>query len=545
MRGGSDLKSATGSTQIECVRMLLGSRPNVIGVGLGKRDQGDPTDPLTWRVYVSRKVPTCQLGADEIIPDQLFDLPTQVIVACRGQPVAGPVTHAPSVTIVNKASDGGGALGCFAKQGNDVVLLTAAHVLFEFFSGQSSPNLQIYSPTYSSCCGGGPQIATSRGSWTDGWRSAGSNVYDTDCAVAGLAGGVQYTNQMPQIGMITGAGPDPNAGMVLPDFTTMPTAQQLVRMYSQNPSASGLRYGTIARINAGSAPSPLSAGPFQDPSDAIAEARPLVNQLVILPRLPPIANETQAAYTARYAAFAQSGGMLTFSEQGDSGSVVVDNQPGAVNVLGLLVRRYPGAAVRANLKQSGQPIPDALTVVANFGIVTPISNVLAQMQIAIPGNLAGTVPAAGPQFVAIQGFAPAIDRKNAEAAFDALMARLLDRRHGRLIVAKFNEHREEARRLVNTVRRVSAIWIHCQGPAFMRHCVTSLRDPSHRVPNVLNSADFSDLLKQMQEMLLRYGSDRLRRDVRRLGPFAIALLTRVNSVHEVPDALSALEPNRI
>ena len=350
--------------------------------------------------------------------------------------------------------------------------------------------------------------------------------------------------------MITGTAPTPGPAMLLPDFTTMPTDQQLVRMYSSLSKGGGLRYGTLVALSA-PAQSTLSPGPFQDPSDTAQDTLPLVNQLVILPRLPPVANETQADYTARYSLFAASGGKLTFARKGDSGSAVVDNQTGSVNVIGLFVREYRGSDVRADLTSQGQPIPDVLKVVENFGIVTPISNVLAQMQITIPGGLAGTAPAAGsavamdsPRLGASPVPASAFDPGGTQAAIERLWTRTTERRHGALLASKVEEHRHEVSRLVNSVRRVLAAWRRGQGPAFMHHVVISLRDPAHRVPNVINGASFADLLRQMQSLLTQYGSDRLRRDMRRLGPFAFALLTGVGSVHEVPDALSANQRER-
>ena len=78
----------------------------------------------------------------------------------------------------------------------------------------------------------------------------------------------------------------------------------------------------------------------------------------------------------------------------------------------------------------------------------------------------------------------------------------------------------------------------------MRHFLVSLRDPAHRIPTRVNGADLADLLRQMQPLLARYGSGRLRRDLRRLGPFGIRLLTSVTSVHDVPDALAAKQRKR-
>lgn len=449
-------------------------------------------------------------------------------------------TYAPSAEITNTAKDGG-SLGCFARKGADLVLLTAAHVLFASNSAKANPSLDIYSPNYSVCCGGGEKIAVSQGSWSDGWRPA-AGFFDTDCAVAKLAGNVQYSNAIPGIGMITGSGPDPGAGMVLADFTTIPSDQQLVRMYSGRKSRGGLRYGTVMHV-AGAAASPLSSGPFRDDSDPANDSLPSTNQLVILPRLPPVPGETQDQYTARYRQFAISGGVLTFALKGDSGSVVVDNQPSSVNVIGLLIREYPASAFRDDLRKQGLPIPDALSVVEFVGIVTPISNVLAQMQISIPGGLAGTVPAAGASQRAVPPeFATAFDRPSLEAAIQQLWASLRQRRHGPLIAAMFNEHRAEAMRLVNTLRHVSATWARHQGPAFMRHCIASLRDPAHCIPDAINGVRFADLLMQMQAMLLRYGSRGLRRDLRRLAPFTIGMLAGMHSVHDLPAALPPANP---
>jgi hypothetical protein len=217
---------------------------------------------------------------------------------------------------------------------------------------------------------------------------------------------------------------------------------------------------------------------------------------------------------------------------------VVDNAVGSVTVLGLLIRNYPASDVRDRLRKANKPVPDALTVATNLGIVTPISNVLAQMQITIPSGLAGTAPAAGaPLRVFMPPAALDWDLPDVDVAIARLRSDLMTTRRGALVMAKFAEHRAEASRLVNTVRHVTATWVRYQGPAFMHHCVRSLRDPAHAVPATIDGVSFAELLGQMRRMLSRYGSPRLRRDIRRLGGFAIDLLTGVDKVHDLPDAL--------
>ncbi len=548
MSAGQDRPAATtseGRSRLLAARAALAGCPEVVGVGFGLADHAGPKAAPVWRVYV-----TCEkLAGRGGVPGELLGLRTDVILAHAGKATAGPVVYTPTMPISNEIDTSGrGTLGCFAKKGNDVVLLSAAHVLFAYSDMAASPQIGIYQPNYSSCCGGGAKIGTTLLSWSDGFRAvpAMPGSFDTDCAIAKLASTIHYQNAIPQIGMITGAGPDPTPAMLLPDFVTKPDDQQLVRMYSTLPGRSGLRYGTILRFKSGTAPSPLSAGPFQDAGDQAKQMRSTANQFLVIPRLQPIANETQAAYAARYAGFVASGGRLTFSEEGDSGSVVVDNRPGGVNVIGLISRAYPASDIRAQFKAAHQPIPDVLSVVDNFGVVTPISNVLAQLQITIPANLAGTAPAAGERTQVFMTPSPfGSDRPAVTAAMQQLQDRLKATRRGALIVTKFGRHRAEASRLVNTVRNVSAIWIRYRGPAFMHHCAQSLREPAHAVPRTIDGVRFADLLEQMRRMLLRYGSSALRRDILRLGPFAIDLLSRVERIHDLPDVLTERKPELV
>lgn len=531
--GDRRMAEAEWRSRLPAARMALAQYPSVVGVGVGPASDGGPDRAPAWRVYVMPDTETSR------IPTELLGLSTSIIPATEGQPIAGATIYKAGMPISNKLdSDGGGSLGCFAKRGNEVVLLSAAHVLFAEANMSPVPQVDIYQPAYA-CCGGGAKIATTLQSWSDGFRAvAGSpGNFDTDCAIAKLAPGIQYNNSLDQIGMIAGtASPTPN--MEVLDFTTVPQAAQMVRMVSNLSDGGGLRYGTIMHL-LGPAAWPLSTGPFyDDANDALIGMKRTMNQFFIVPRLPPIDNETPQAYSARYAAFAGSGGRLSFSKRGDSGSVVVDNKPGAVNVIGLVSRKFPISLFKG-IMPPNMVFPDILKVVDNFGIVNPIDNVLTQLNISIPANLSGTVPASGE--TARHYMPPAIagiDGPAVVAAVESLHHRLKERRHGSLVVAKFNQHRAEASRLVNTVRNINATWIRYRGPAFANHCARSLREPAHAIPHSIDGMTFPELLEQMRSMLLRYGSPTLRRDIVRLGPFAIDLMTRVIGIHDLPDILT-------
>jgi hypothetical protein len=66
----------------ETSRERLRAYPNVTGVGVGYKEvSGERTDRVAIRVYVARKVPRDQLADQDILPDQIDDVPIDVIEA--------------------------------------------------------------------------------------------------------------------------------------------------------------------------------------------------------------------------------------------------------------------------------------------------------------------------------------------------------------------------------------------------------------------------------------------------------------------------------
>lgn len=448
-------------------------------------------------------------------------------------------TYKPGALIANSTNAEPAALGCFAKAGNDPVLLSAAHVLFADADIASAPGLGIYFERYSSCCGGGEKLGTTMGAWKSGFRpiSGLNNIYDTESAIAKLEKGISYSNDIPQIGMITGAAPLPPASWVMNDLSLVPQPQNTLRMFS--PKHGGLRYGTLFHLGAHPAGSPVSNGPFQDSSDSKKNILPIGNQLCVMPRLLPNPGETQATYAARYAQMVSRGETLSFGEEDDSGSIVVDNMPGGIKVVGLMSRRYPASAIVADLKQQNVAVPTSLQCVQGVGVITPIDNILQQMGITIPGNFSGTVPTSGaPAYVAPRLLDRA-DIEDIEGALTRLKRRLARTRHGRLAAAKLDEHRVEAQRLVNTARQVSATWHRHRGPAFIQHAIKNLRDPAHRIPLMIDGVTMEELLIRMRAALTRHGGATLRRDLARYGGFVVPALTDVSDLHGL---LATFEP---
>ena len=68
------------------VRQELLSIPGVLGVGIGvKETDNEFTDEMSYRVYVAEKKPVEELTAAELIPPQIGDFRTDVLIPLRLQ----------------------------------------------------------------------------------------------------------------------------------------------------------------------------------------------------------------------------------------------------------------------------------------------------------------------------------------------------------------------------------------------------------------------------------------------------------------------------
>jgi hypothetical protein len=110
--------------------------PNVVGVGIGRKlVNGEYTDDLSVRVYVSAKKPLDDLGVDERIPPHLEGTPTDVIEAGAPKPFA--VYDERERPAQGACSIGGGlrtgtmALICRDTTDNTLVVLSNCHVIAE------------------------------------------------------------------------------------------------------------------------------------------------------------------------------------------------------------------------------------------------------------------------------------------------------------------------------------------------------------------------------------------------------------------------------
>ncbi len=487
-------------------------------------------------------------------------------------------TYTAGVTIETNHDAGKGTLGGFARDSqNRPVLVTASHVLFPGFKVIN--NMQVFSPDYSSsCCSGDPigvpvfdknQAAEidlnfppeedqwikgyHKGTWTGGFHPVPAQVKvfgnvrlpgspsNVDCAIARLDPGVSFHN----VWKVEDGLEIPIAGAVKegfgigkgPEFGTLPTEYQLVRIFSANTGR--LRWGTMLSTKPAGEhtvldPDELLYGwGISDPSDRAAGVKTHVNQFLILPRPAPTnANDVEDWY-------GNNAEELTFDD-GDSGSWVINCTPKGsgveYRVIGMLIRvGDPELVLKNELEDEKLDAVEAKSV-RGIGVATPIQRVLEHLKITIPdapGGWSGTVPASDTRRV----FAVATHHRRSEGV-RGLADQLRQSTRGRLLLGKIGQHRREIRTLLTSVRPIAATWRDLQGPRFLHHCIRSLEQPWHRVPDNINGVGRRRLADAMLPLFARYGGPELRRDIERYGSALVDALLPVVGLADVPAALA-------
>lgn len=486
-------------------------------------------------------------------------------------------TYTAGVKIETNHGAGAGTLGGFARDSqNRPVLVTASHVLFPGFKVIN--NMRVFCPNYSSsCCGGDPigvpvfdrnQAAIKddeafagddktvqwtngyhNGTWTGGFHRVPAQIRSftgspvqggastVDCAIARLDPGISFHNvwNVEQLGLtipIKGAVTEGFGIGKGPDFGTKPTAQQLVRIFSANTGQ--LRWGTMLSTKPVVGllePDPdhlLYGWGMGDSSDLAVGMKTHVRQFLILPRPAPSLDPSVSVKDW----YGSNPEELTF-EGGDSGSWVINHQN---LVVGMLIRAGdPELVLKKELENEELNAIEAKSVRA-VGVATPIWRILEHLNITIPtaaGGWSGTTPALDTRRVV----AVATHHRRRDGV-QVLADQLRQSTRGRLLLGKIAQHRREIGELLTSVRPITAAWRDLQGPRFVHHCIQSLDQPSHRVPDAINGVGRRRLADAMLPLFARYGSPGLRRDIERYGAALLEALVPVAGLADVPAALA-------
>lgn len=488
--------------------------------------------------------------------------------------MATAVTYTAGITIETNHNAGPGTVAGFARDKNGKpVLLSCSHVLFPGF--EVIPDLKVYAPDYSSCCGGGDPIATphydrtkaaqddgegglyggyAAGTWTGGfdWVPCRTVVGTTDvpahasrvdCAIATLDPGVHFLNawkvkegdtttMVPIKGVVDDGGDHPTPGIKKgPDYGIAPSTDQYVRIYSANTGK--LRYGTVLSTPRKMA-DPLVHDPrdtdllrygytIEDYRDHAEGNKRSIRQMLILPRPTPIPGKSLEELYAGPESLGFSGG--------DSGSWVINHQN---LVVGMIIRKL---TLEVFVKVDKSKLE--LRKVTSAGIATPIWPILNHLEITIPeapDGWSGTVTADG--YIATE--APSV-MSGYRRPGKWLGDELRQRQNGELLLGLIARHRRELRWMFTTVRPVAAAWRDLGGPALYNTLLHCLEEPDRQIPHSINGITRATLIDTMLPLLMRFGSAELRQTLIVHHSALQTLIMKTTTTRDVPRLVESLE----
>ena len=92
-----------------------------------------------------------------------------------------------------------------------------------------------------------------------------------------------------------------------------------------------------------------------------------------------------------------------------------------------------------------------------------------------------------------------------------------------LCAALVSQHYDEVKRLIDTNRRVAAVWQRHGGPALVRGIFFAQQLPDPPIPAGLAGGEPGALVPSLLRVLLRFGGEALRADIARHAPLMLAL----------------------
>ena len=486
----------------EEVREELMSIPGVLGVGIGvKETDNEFTDEMSYRVYVAEKKPVEELTAAELIPPQIGDFRTDVLIPLQLQEdsdVCGDerrtlTKHRPLQAGIAVSTDATsyGTLGWFAKLDVDdsTVLLTNKHVLYDTVNETTTATLntaqpQLGEPSTCCCCECGSDNVI--GESLIGIRDLSPlTTTSVDCAIARINADVAAD-------IILEITNDSTDEILTVSGTAAAVVGQNVRKIG---ARSGFTTGTVIHIGD-------TAVAATDPGNPATTITIRTGQVLII----PVATET---YQVREGVC-----KFAFSNSGDSGAVILndDDEIIALNWGGDRTSYTVAVTIANNI----QNVLDKL--VANGFIITLLtsddgdgdSDRIARRKDARP-MLVGASP----------------------------FERLRDANRDSVLHELFQRHHTEVLQLINHKRPVTVVWHRGQGPAFVAALARAVRVEEYEFPDSIGGVSREELLTNLKAVLLDHGSAQLKRDIARHGTDLFEALTQESSVQGITLRLQA------
>jgi len=241
-----------------------------------------------------------------------------------------------------------------------------------------------------------------------------------------------------------------------------------------------------------------------------------------------------------------------FTEPGDSGSLVLDDQNNAIGIVhGSPV---PGGSTGLSI------VCHILPILENLGVCIPTSGGTSRCSCAAAdGTGLAPPPAAGAGAgggaIGIIGGSLASKKINDPAGFlqpeplteaqqerlTGLLQAFRSTARGRALHEAFRHIRREIGYLVRNVRPVTVAWHRNKGPAFFACFLNHLRGDAPDFPHEIKEVRLSTLLDKMEMELTHYGSKPLQETIQYYGNDLKRMLLDWNDVHEFLDYLDKNE----
>jgi len=538
-------------------REVFGRIPGVVDTAFGqKQTGGEYRQDIAIVVFVEQKRAVDELPADQLIPSTFEGYPTDVRVlrraafdGCDNTTTYDTIQGGIQISARIEPATGkfaAGTLGCIVRLRGDtgrenIYLLSNKHVLFAFGADEDdyiyhpfapSPDTNRFqTPGDVNVLGPTQKAAFLQNvSFTPPGQSTASDFY-VDCAIARIDIDSKCCNSTCTKDVIKTA-----PGSIIDLQVNGVNTLSEVRSIAAIPSAVGEQVFKVGRTTG------RTVGVIR-----------LINAPVTVPAVsgsPSFTgrNTIQIDLDTSAGAAVNCKGNERFTEEGDSGAVVVDQQGRVIGLHSLGAppgspSKFPSNACHI------MPVLDILGICIPTTAGTSHGSCQAtdgSGTAPAPASAATLVPAgSGPAFTEQQGVGllsapvePAAT-PGLVALSDAERDRMLRLRdelrrtqRGRDLHEIFGQVRREVGYLVRNRRQVMIAWHRCEGPAFLAYTIKHLQGRIDAVPTEVNGVTRAQLLSRMARVLVEHGSNPLRAAIERYRDELMPILSGATTVHE-------------
>ncbi|MBZ5534024.1 MAG: S1 family peptidase [Acidobacteriia bacterium] len=484
----------------ESARKRLMAIEGVHGTGVGCRYvQGRRTDELAITVYVFAKKPASALSSQQTVPDEIEGIKTDVIEIAVGsccddtaryRPLIGgskinwtTITHPQPNSTVTQPHDG--TLGCFAKsrRANKNVVLTAAHVV----GGCGDPVVAVQASRRV----GQPNDDDDRSCCSKCWATVFGTVVDAnqshDVAIIQIDKCVDVKAEVKDIGPITGAL----------------TTGEINGLLGQTLQMRGFRTAEVRQgvvVNVG--------------RDGISSCRETSNGPAIT-----------VNYFHRIIVEASGAANTPIADHGDSGSPVL---AAGGKIAGILTGFEGSSRQFAVVCRIDDAFNDFqanwdLEIVTSSATVAPAP---------APAPAPHAFSAVDQPHVPIETLEPTEqDIQLLIGARDQVLATSMGQRLSQVI----SRHVVEVRALIDSRKRVAAVWQRVAGADLLKAVLSGLRCPEKPFAEFVSGMSLPERIAAMSRVLTRYGSQGLVADLKVISALAAEVTSK--SYGEVVECL--------